>query len=133
MATKIKYCTALYFPLKERYISMSAQVGFGYLPRVQSSLCVLMCDRISTACVSGRSRASDVVTLCLTPPVNSPRVHKGSHVLDILCLVYQVCVSHHKGEHFIVFKHRHQITCQYHFTVPDTRCVFKEDSAPFYI
>lgn len=78
MATKIKYCTALYFPLKERYISMSAQVGFGYLPRVQSSLCVLMCDRMSAACVSGRSRASDVVTLCLTPPVNSPRVHRGS-------------------------------------------------------
>lgn len=51
--------------------------------------------------------------------------YEAAHVLPILWLVCHACVPHRVSESVTLFKRVHQITCQYHFTVPDTRCVFK--------
>lgn len=52
--------------------------------------------------------------------------YEAAHVLDILRLVYYACVSQHVGKSVTIFKRGHQITCEYHFTIPDMRCHFKK-------
>lgn len=72
----------------------------------ESSLCVLICDHISTACVSvclyalqSQSDVVGVTTHCLSLWVHFPHgSYESAHVLDVLSLVYHACVPHRVGE-----------------------------------
>lgn len=108
--------------------------NFREFTRSESSLCVLIWDHISAACVSVWASVSgrqpkwcrrchytmfDSVSALPTGSYESARV------LDILCLLCGACVPHCVGEVLPCSACVHQITCQYHFTVADMRCVFK--------
>lgn len=51
--------------------------------------------------------------------------YEAAHVLYILWPVCHACLPRRVGLSVAIFKRVHEITCQYHFTVPDMRCVFK--------
>lgn len=75
--------------------------------------------------VQSQSDVVGVITLCLTLSPLPTGSYEAAHDLHILWLEYHACVPRRVGDSVAVLKCEHQIPCQYHFTVPDMRCVFK--------